>query len=73
MRENKQGESPLVALVSTVAFLGLEARAVEVQVQVMPGLPNFVVVGLADKAPKAASVCGARCRRSDWRCRPSGL
>ena len=50
MRENKQGESPLVALVSTVAFLGLEARAVEVQVQVMPGLPNFVVVGLADKA-----------------------
>jgi len=40
----------LVALVSTVAFLGLEARAVEVQVQVMPGLPNFIVVGLADKA-----------------------
>ena len=48
--ENKRGESPLVALVSTVAFLGLEARAVEVQVQVTPGLPAFVVVGLADKA-----------------------
>jgi magnesium chelatase family protein len=40
----------LVALVPTVAFLGLEARAVEVQVQVTPGLPAFVVVGLADKA-----------------------
>ncbi len=40
----------MVALVSTVAFLGLEARAVEVQVQVTPGLPAFVVVGLADKA-----------------------
>jgi len=40
----------VVALVSTVAFLGLEARAVEVQVQVTPGLPAFVVVGLPDKA-----------------------
>ena len=40
----------MVALVSTVAFLGLEARGVEVQVQVTPGLPAFVVVGLADKA-----------------------
>ena len=40
----------MVALVSTVAFLGLEARAVEVQVQVTPGLPAFIVVGLPDKA-----------------------
>ena len=40
----------MVALVSTVAFLGLEARAVEVQVQVTPGLPAFVIVGLPDKA-----------------------
>lgn len=40
----------MVAHVSTVAFLGLEARAVEVQVQVSPGVPHFVVVGLADKA-----------------------
>ena len=40
----------MVALVPTVAYLGLEARAVEVQVQVTPGLPAFVVVGLADKA-----------------------
>ncbi|PZU07422.1 YifB family Mg chelatase-like AAA ATPase [Sphingomonas sp.] len=40
----------MVAHVSTVAFLGLEARAVQVQVQVAPGVPAFVVVGLADKA-----------------------
>jgi len=40
----------MVALVSTVAFLGLEARGVEVQVQVAPGLPAFNVVGLPDKA-----------------------
>ena len=40
----------LVALVRTVAYLGLEARAVEVQCQVAPGLPRFMVVGLPDKA-----------------------
>jgi magnesium chelatase family protein len=40
----------LLATVSTVAFLGLEARAVEVQCQLVAGLPNFIVVGLADKA-----------------------
>ena len=40
----------MVAHVATVAFLGLEARAVEVQVQVAAGVPAFVVVGLADKA-----------------------
>ncbi len=40
----------MVSHVATVAFLGLEARAVEVQVQVAPGVPAFVVVGLPDKA-----------------------
>jgi magnesium chelatase family protein len=40
----------MVAIVSTCAYLGLEARAVEVQVQLTPGLPKFVVVGLPDKA-----------------------
>ncbi len=40
----------MVALVSTVAYLGLEARAVEVQCQVAPGLPAFKLVGLPDKA-----------------------
>ena len=40
----------MLATVSTVAYLGLEARAVEVQCQLVAGLPNFIVVGLADKA-----------------------
>ena len=40
----------LVALVSTVAYLGLEARAVEVQCQIAPGMPGFALVGLPDKA-----------------------
>ncbi len=40
----------MVAIVSTVAYLGLEARAVEVQVQLASGLPAFVIVGLPDKA-----------------------
>jgi hypothetical protein len=40
----------VVALARTVTYLGLEARAVEVQCQVAPGLPRFNIVGLADKA-----------------------
>ncbi|MDE2437099.1 MAG: YifB family Mg chelatase-like AAA ATPase [Sphingomonadales bacterium] len=40
----------MVALVSTVAYLGLEARSVEVQCQIAPGLPRFNLVGLPDKA-----------------------
>jgi magnesium chelatase family protein len=40
----------MVALVSTVAYLGLEARSVEVQCQVGAGLPGFLIVGLPDKA-----------------------
>ena len=40
----------LVALVSTVAYLGLEARGVEVQCQIASGMPGFHLVGLPDKA-----------------------
>jgi magnesium chelatase family protein len=40
----------LVALVKTVAYLGLEARQVEVQCQVAAGMPRFAIVGLPDKA-----------------------
>jgi magnesium chelatase family protein len=40
----------VVALVSTVAYLGLEARSVEVQCQIAPGMPRFAIVGLPDKA-----------------------
>jgi magnesium chelatase family protein len=35
---------------ATFAFAGIEALPVEVQVQLAPGLPAFLVVGLADKA-----------------------
>ncbi len=44
----------MVQRVSTVAFEGVEARAVDVQVQVAPGLPAFNVVGLPDKAVSEA-------------------
>jgi magnesium chelatase family protein len=40
----------MVATVATAAYLGLEARAVEVQVQLSAGLPAFIIVGLPDKA-----------------------
>lgn len=40
----------MVATVSTVAYLGLEARSIEVQCQVAPGMVGFSVVGLPDKA-----------------------
>jgi magnesium chelatase family protein len=42
----------MVAHVGTVAFLGLEARAVDVQVQVSSGAAGFLTVGLPDKAVK---------------------
>ncbi|MCE2716436.1 MAG: YifB family Mg chelatase-like AAA ATPase [Pseudomonadota bacterium] len=34
----------------TVAFLGVQPKLIEVQVQFAPGLPAFTIVGLADKA-----------------------
>jgi magnesium chelatase family protein len=40
----------MVSHVRTVAFQGIEAVPVDVQVQVVPGLPAFLVVGLPDKA-----------------------
>ncbi len=40
----------MVAHIETVAFLGLEAKPVDVQVQISAGLPTFTIVGLPDKA-----------------------
>ena len=40
----------MVTRAHTVAFLGVEARPVEVQCALSPGLPAFNVVGLPDKA-----------------------
>ncbi|MBL4836363.1 MAG: YifB family Mg chelatase-like AAA ATPase [Kordiimonadaceae bacterium] len=44
----------MVASVQTVAFEGIRACAVEVQVQISSGLPNFTIVGLPDKAVNEA-------------------
>lgn len=40
----------MFARVTTVAFEGIEARGVDVQVQISPGMPAFTIVGLPDKA-----------------------
>src|SRR4051812_42784400 len=40
----------MVTRVATVAFEGIEARAVDVQVQIAPGNVAFMIVGLPDKA-----------------------
>ncbi len=40
----------MFAQVSTVAFEGIEAKPVDVQVQITAGLPAFTLVGLPDKA-----------------------
>ena len=44
----------MVQRIATVAFQGIDARPVDVQVQVAPGLPAFNVVGLPDKAVSEA-------------------
>ena len=43
-----------IAKVQTVAFLGIEAKPVEVQCALAPGLPAFSIVGLPDKAVSEA-------------------
>ncbi|EAQ05084.1 competence protein ComM [Pseudooceanicola batsensis HTCC2597] len=44
----------MIAKAYTVAFEGVEARPVEVQCAVTPGLPAFSIVGLPDKAVSEA-------------------
>ncbi len=45
-----EGACPMASRVVSVAFEGVEARRVDVEVQTVGGLAAFVVVGLADKA-----------------------
>ncbi|HVZ14248.1 MAG TPA: YifB family Mg chelatase-like AAA ATPase [Bauldia sp.] len=45
----------MVSHVTTVAFQGIEAVPVDVQVQMVPGLPRFIIVGLPDKAVAESS------------------
>ncbi len=40
----------MFAQVSTVAFEGIDAKQVDVQVLIAPGLPAFSIVGLPDKS-----------------------
>ena len=40
----------MVTRVNTVSFQGVDVQDIEVQVQISPGLPNFTIVGLPDKA-----------------------
>ena len=40
----------MVTHVSTIAFQGIDAIPVDVQVQIAPGMPVFTLVGLPDKA-----------------------
>ncbi|RDD71335.1 magnesium chelatase domain-containing protein, partial [Paracoccus versutus] len=44
----------MAAIAYTVAFDGVEARLVEVQCSVSPGLPGFGIVGLPDKSVSEA-------------------
>lgn len=44
----------MVAFTQTVAFEGVEARLVEVQCALSPGIPGFSIVGLPDKAVSEA-------------------
>lgn len=44
----------MVASVQTVAFEGIKACPIEVQVQISSGLPSFTIVGLPDKAVNEA-------------------
>ena len=67
------GRGLMAATVATVAYLGLEARAVEVQVQLSPGIPAFIIVGLPDKAvAESRERVRAALSAIGWHCRPSG-
>ncbi len=44
----------MVARISTVAFEGIDAKIVEVECALSPGLPGFAIVGLPDKAVSEA-------------------
>ncbi|HTJ56700.1 MAG TPA: magnesium chelatase domain-containing protein, partial [Devosiaceae bacterium] len=44
----------MVTRIQTVAFQGIEAVLVDVQVQIAPGIPAFLIVGLPDKAVREA-------------------
>ena len=40
----------MLSRINTITFNGLETLDVDLQVQISSGLPNFIIVGLPDKA-----------------------
>jgi magnesium chelatase family protein len=55
--------------ISTLAFVGIEARPVEVQVRITPGQTALVIVGLPDKAvAESREACAMRCMPSVLAC-----
>jgi magnesium chelatase family protein len=51
----------MFARVTTVAFEGIEARLIDVQVQIGPGMPAFTIAGLPTRLwPRAGRGCAAR-------------
>ena len=50
LRSRQQwGRRGVVTKVRTVAFRGIEALLVDVQVQIAPGIPTFLIVGLPER------------------------
>lgn len=60
----------MVARVVTVTFEGVEARRVDVEVQLTGGKMRFVVVGLADKTEARKARAGAPHLRASYGRRP---
>src|SRR5436190_14767568 len=59
----------MLARALTHALVGLEPRRVEVEAEVLNGVPGFAIVGLADKACQEAKHrvrSGVRSARCDW-------
>ena len=50
MRRQIRMGARMYGRMSTVAFVGIEARAIEVEVRISPGKHVFTIVGLPDKA-----------------------
>ena len=62
-----------IARVNSFAFAGIDAQPVEVQVQIASGLPNFLMVGLPDKAVgEAREGCVPLSPPWAWLCRQNG-
>lgn len=72
-RDLSTGAAMMVVRVATVAFVGIEARPVDVQVQISNGNVVFTVVGLGDKAvAESRERVRAALNAAGLACRPNG-